>query len=84
MEFYKTEYNLYLGGGGGTGGTIGGLGGSRNATGYGGAPSCSVNLNTQDALGYGGGGGGYNSGSVYLNRPGNGYMGIFIMFFSYP
>ena len=60
------------------------MGGSQIGNGSGGLSSCSLNLDTQDGLGYGAGGGGYSFGSVNLKRAGNGSSGIFILFFKYP
>ena len=82
LQYIQSIYGIFIGGGGGTGGTIGGEGGSQIGNGLGGATSCSLNLNTQDAKGYGGGGGGYDS-AASLDRSGNGKQGLFILFFSY-
>jgi hypothetical protein len=90
LNYFQNLLGIYIGGGGGSGGSIGGEGAinrGSNVTfynGQGGASSCSVNLDTQDADGYGGGGGSYNSGSVNLTRAGNGKLGCLILFFSYP
>lgn len=84
LNYFQSTYGIYIGGGGGSGGTVGGEGGGQNGNGLGGASSCSPNLNTQDAFGYGGGGGSYVSGSVNLTRSGNGRHGLFILFFNYP
>jgi len=88
LNYFETTYGIFIGGGGGSGGDVGGEGACHRSgitqSGAGGASSCSINLNTQDALGYGGGGGSYVSGSVNLNRSGNGNQGLFILFFNYP
>ena len=87
LTYFNSTYvttQFLFGGGGATGGTIGGVGGSQIGNGSGGLSSCSINLDTQDGLGYGAGGGGYSFGSVNLKRAGNGSSGIFILFFKYP
>jgi hypothetical protein len=90
IEYFASIYNsnspyLWLGGGGGSGGTVGGEGGSIIGNGAGGSSSCSLNLDTQDAGGYGAGGAAYYTGGYTIpNRPGNGSQGIFILFFKYP
>jgi hypothetical protein len=84
LNYIESINSYFIGGGGGTGGTIGGEGGGQIGNGVGGASSCSFNLDTQDAKGYGGGGAGYKSGSINLNRAGNGKQGLFILFFTYP
>ena len=72
-----------LGGGGGGCNDVGGEGGSVLGAGGGGTPSNSFNLNTQDASGYGAGGGSYYTGSINVQRPGNGSQGICIIFFQF-
>jgi hypothetical protein len=72
-----------LGGGGGGSGDTGGEGGSclNSGNGVGGGFSNSVNLDTQDALGYGAGGGAYNYSVNPPNRGGNGSPGVCIFYF---
>jgi hypothetical protein len=72
-----------LGGGGGGSGNSGGEGGSclNSGNGVGGGWSNSNNLNTQDALGYGAGGGAYHSSNNPPHRGGNGTPGACIFYF---
>lgn len=72
-----------LGGGGGGSGDAGGEGGSclNSGNGGGGGWSNSNNLDTQDALGYGAGGGAYRFASNPPQRGGNGSPGVCIFYF---
>lgn len=72
-----------LGGGGGGCGNSGGEGGSRIGPGLGGPYSNSSNLNTQEAGGYGAGGGSYYNISGNPKHPGSGTAGICIVFFQF-
>jgi len=85
IQNYILINTLALGGGGGGSGEIGGEGGSQLGNGAGGAYSNSLNLNTQDAIGYGAGGGAYAGPSNYPpKRGGNGSPGVCIFYFQYP
>jgi hypothetical protein len=81
--FLNATYGL--GGGGGGCGNTGGEGGTRNGNGVGGYTSNSLNLDSQDAGGYGAGGGAYAGPTNYNpKRGGNGSQGACFFYFTYP
>ena len=91
-SYFKTSSyflinTIALGGGGGgcgTGGTGGGVGGSVGGNGVGGVNSIDSFLTTQDAVGFGSGGGAYSFSYNPPKRGGNGTHGICIFYFQYP